>query len=90
MSYFIGSELVPKDILGGMVQAIIQDYNQLGSVSTMPREKKALGYDYGMLLYVSFRLDKRTAKKLFEQTLRIRDDAGWWAEYYVNDCPEKT
>lgn len=90
MPYFISSDLVPEEILRKMVFSMLEGSRRHNRVSSLPGKDFALGYDYGMLLSAASRIAPKDAVELFSRTLAVRDEAGAWAEYYRNDCPEGT
>lgn len=90
MPYFAGSRLVPEELLTKMVSTMLAEFNTQGRINSLPGQEMALGYDYGMLLNAAAYHDPDTAKKLFDLTLSVRDDAGSWSEYYKNGIAERT
>jgi hypothetical protein len=55
-------------------------------LSSLPGGGKSLGYDYGLILIAAKKYNL-PADDLLSQMLDIRDSAGAWVEYYVENRP---
>ena len=87
---YFHSTLFDKEELRPLVNEIMDRYEATGQLPSRPDGNRAVGYDYGLLLYALTELDDPRARDLYIKTLELADETGAWAEYYVDHVPAGT
>jgi len=90
MPLYIGSSLFTREEIRKMVDEIMSQYNTTGKLPSRPEGNKAVGYDYGLLLYNLTELSSPFAQEIYERMLSLVDDTGAWVEYYEDHRPQGT
>jgi len=85
--YYIGSKLIPHQVLQQNIDIIRNNYLKSGQISSRTGEKKVIGYEFGFLLYALSVLHDSLADKVFEDTMSAVDESGAWVEYYNDGKP---
>jgi len=65
----------------------IQIFKKTNRVPSCLGSHRSLGYDYGLMLYNSVKLNLEIKEDVLTKTLSLIDPTGAWAEYYDNDKP---
>lgn len=73
-----------------MVDEIMLQYKATGRLPSRPEGNRAVGYDYGLLLYSLTELASPFAREIYERMLTLVDDTGAWVEYYEDHQPQGT
>lgn len=84
---YIGSALIPEQLLKQNIEAIKTNYTKSGRISSRPGENLVIGYEYGFLLYALSEYHDPLADKVFEDAMAVVDESGAWVEYYKDDKP---
>lgn len=87
---YIGSTLVPDEIIERYLNEMADQYLQTGQMPSGCPQGECVGYDYGMFLYALTLRHHPTAQKLYELTLKVVDETGVWCEYYHDGIARST
>lgn len=80
---FIGADVVPMDVLAGMVNEAARRYEENHALPSDPEGRGGtVGYDYGFFLNALTKVGHPLAAELYKTTLALVDEAGAWSEYY--------
>jgi hypothetical protein len=91
MPYYIGSDLIDKNILNENINNIVEDYITTGQVASRPGLDVCVGYDYGLILYNLVEIkDYEHVDLFFNLALNAIDECGAWSEFYQNGEPRGT
>ncbi len=93
MPLWIGSELVPREILQQMVRSVCRAWLETGRLPSSPDGDCTVGYDYGLLLFAirhSGVEEPEAYDTLRAAMLAVRDQTGAWVEYYRSGVPSGT
>ncbi|MGI6705109.1 MAG: hypothetical protein ACOX6S_02205 [Clostridia bacterium] len=90
MPLYIGSSLFTKEEIRKMVDEIVLQYKTTGKLPSRPEGNRAVGYDYGLLLYSLTELASPFAREIYKRMLSLVDDTGAWVEYYEDHQPQGT
>ncbi len=85
------SSLIAAGELRTSAEAIARDFlgtGRFASRADAGAADRAVGYDYGLLLFALTELDHPSAKAVYEKSLLLADSTGAWAEYYLNNAPQ--
>jgi len=89
MAPYLDSDLIPANDVRVDVEAFLTNFRVTGALPSRPDDNRNLGYDYGLLLFAAYK-HSLPADDLLEKMLSIRDDAGGWGEYYIDNVPSST
>lgn len=84
---YIGSPLFTGDELRSITAPAFALFGRTGSLPSNLAGTRALGYDYGLLLYNLVKLGHPLAEKALEKMLGLLDATDAWVEYYDGDRP---
>ena len=87
MPAYIGSPVIPREMLAAVVDGISREYEQTGRLPSSPEGDGTVGYDYGLLLYNLLETENPKSALIMENMLGIVDDADAWVEYYRDGKP---
>lgn len=93
---YLKTDFVTVEILKPTIEDILSRFihagrNHNAQVSLVPdQQSKAVGYDYGFLLYALKALDDPRASEIYRQMMAVLDQTGAWVEYYRDDQPMGT
>lgn len=87
---YIGSSLVPDNIIQEYLSEMVENYHQTGQMPAGCPEGECVGYDYGMFLYALTRKHHPAAREFYELTLKVVDETDAWCEYYHNGIARAT
>lgn len=90
MPAYLGADLLKEETVTAYLHQLSMQMEKEGQVFSNPAEKKNVGYDYGLMLLNFARYQIPNAQAVFEKLLELRDEAGVWSEYYINDEPNGT
>lgn len=90
MPRFIKASLIEEDLLAGEVDRLIREYKEKGSMPTAAGVNAIVGYDLGLFINGLPAHYYEEKELLLQKMLSLRDAAGAWVEYYLNDQPENT
>lgn len=89
-SLYVGSSLVPRDILYLKLDKMVEQYKKTGTLPSGCENGECVGYDYGFLLYAATVLNHPSKDEFYKLALGSVDKIGTWAEYYKNGVPYNT
>lgn len=89
MAPYVHSDLLSKSYVAAEAAKYLAQYRATGQLPSLPKGKRCVGYDYGLLLYAAAECGLG-AEDLLQHTLSIRDDTGAWCEYYEDNRPSQT
>ena len=81
---YINAHLFTPEEKERMMQEVIDLYLETGRLSSLNR---ILGYDYGMFLYALAETNHPLAGEVYAKMMGLRDGAGAWLEYYIDEKP---
>ena len=90
MPAFLQASLIPQPLLDAEIVKMLQLYQSTGRLPSRPDSDRAVGYDYGLLLYNLAKRKHPNARDIYEKMLSVRDITGAWVEYYDNHQPNGT
>ena len=89
-SVYVGSTLLPTDILYAKLDELVEQYHKTGVLPSGCANGECVGYDYGFLLYAATVLKHPSAHEFYKIALDSADEIGVWSEYYKNGVPYNT
>lgn len=90
MPRFIHSALIDEQLLEREIDRLITAYKEKGSMPTAAGVNAIVGYDLGLFINALPAAYREEKEMLLQKMLSLRDAAGAWVEYYLNDQPENT
>ena len=84
---YIGSGLIPEQLLKQNIDAIKSSYLKSGRISSRPGANIVIGYEYGFLLYALAKHHDPLADNVFKDAMSVVDETGAWVEYYRDGKP---
>ena len=84
---YIGSDLIPEQLLRQNIDAIKNNYLKSGQISSRPGGNLVIGYEYGFLLYALSKYNDPLADQVFKDAMSVVDETGAWVEYYKDGKP---
>lgn len=87
---YIGSSLVPEEMLDRLLEEMAARYRQTGEMPSGCPQGECVGYDYGMFLYALTRRRHSLAGRMCRLTLDVLDETGVWCEYYRDGIARST
>jgi hypothetical protein len=84
---YIGSDLIPEQLLKQNISVIRDNYLNSGQISSRPGVNTVIGYEYGFLLYALSKLRDPVAERVFRDAMSVVDESGAWVEYYRDGKP---
>lgn len=85
MPAYLGAELLDSTLVKDYLNQLSEEMAQKGFIYSDEKQKKNVGYDYGLLLYNFTHYQIAHADLVFEKLLKLKDEAGAWSEYYIQD-----
>jgi hypothetical protein len=93
---YMHSGLLGAEELKPMIEKVYEQYAKTGILSCVfdstgkEKNKRTVGYDYGLLLYSMLESGMNNTETIYKKTLLVTDSAGVWSEYYNNNKPQGT
>lgn len=87
MPIYIGSSLFSHQEKEKMLNELVALYQKSGKITLNQKDKRLLGYDYGLFLYALTEFNHPLATEIYKKMMNLRDKSGTWCEYYQDDAP---
>lgn len=84
---YIGSKIIPEDILDHNLSFIKENYLKKRQISSREDQNLVIGYEYGFFLYSLARKKDPVAGKVLKDMPSVVDEVGAWVEYYNDGNP---
>lgn len=84
---YIGSDLIPGNILSQNIDTIKSGYAKSGQISSRPGVNTVIGYEFGFFLYALAQNHDPFAERIFNDAMAVVDESGAWVEYYSEGKP---
>ena len=90
MPAYLGFDLPDPEAARAYLQELTKRLERVGYVYSNEKSKMNVGYDYGLLLYNLVVYDLPGKESVCRKLLSLRDEAGVWSEYYLENQPVGT
>ena len=90
MPAYLGFDLPDPEAARAYLQELTERLEREGYVYSNEKNKMNVGYDYGLLLYNLVVYDLPGKESVCRKLLSLRDEAGVWSEYYLENQPVGT
>ena len=90
MPAYLGFDLPDPEAARAYLQELTERLERVGYVYSNEKSKMNVGYDYGLLLYNLVVYDLPGKESVCRKLLSLRDEAGVWSEYYLENQPVGT
>ena len=90
MPAYLGFDLPDPEAAKAYLRELAERLVRDGYVYSNEKNKMNVGYDYGLLLYNLVVYDLPGKDAVCRKLLSLRDEAGVWSEYYMEDQPVGT